>query len=75
MESEVPTILANVVTPVTLSCWVVRLVVDVMPNVLIPLILNEVPTIFLKVVIPDTSNEVTEAIPPITLVAIPALSA
>ena len=49
--------------------------VDVTPNVLIPLMLNEVPTILLKVVIPETSNEVTEAIPPITFVAIPAVSA
>ena len=41
--------------------------------VLIPVIESEVPTILANVVIPDTSNEVTEAIPPITLVAIVAI--
>ena len=40
-----------------------------------PLIESEVPTILLKVAIPVTFKEVTEAIPPITFVAIPALSA
>ena len=65
----------NVVIPETLSCWEVKLVVEVMPNVLIPLMLNEVPTILANVVIPVTFNEVTEAIPPITFVEIPAVSA
>ena len=39
--------------------------------VIIPDEISTVP----NVEIPETSNEVTEAIPPITLVAIPALSA
>ena len=73
--NEVPTIFLKIVTPVTLSCCVVKLVVDVIPNVLIPLIERDVPTILDNVVIPVTFKEVTEAIPPITLVAIPALSA
>ena len=75
IESDVPTILANVVMPETLSCCDVRLVVDVIPNVLIPLIESEVPTILANVVIPVTLSCETEAIPPITFVAIPALSA
>ena len=73
IESDVPTILASVVIPVTRSCCEVRLVVDVIPNVEIPLIESEVPTILANVVIPVTFKEVTEAIPPITFVAIPAL--
>ena len=34
--NEVPTILASVVIPVTRSCCEVRLVVEVIPNVVIP---------------------------------------
>ena len=40
-----------------------------------PVILNEVPTILANVVMPVTFNEVTEAIPPITLVAFVAIPA
>ena len=40
-----------------------------------PVIESDVPTILANVVMPVTFKEVTEAIPPITLVAIPALSA
>ena len=49
--------------------------VEVTPNVLIPVIESDVPTILASVVIPVTFKEVTEAIPPITFVAIPAVSA
>ena len=59
IESEVPTILDSVVIPVTVSCCEVRSVIDVTPNVAIPV----------------TFKEVTEAIPPITSVEIPAVSA
>ena len=65
----------SVVIPETLSCCEVRLVVVVTPSVVIPLILNDVPTILASVVIPDTFSCVTETIPPITFVEIPALSA
>ena len=44
------------VTPETLSCWEVRLVVDVIPKVEIPEILNDVPTILANVVIPVTRS-------------------
>jgi hypothetical protein len=48
----------NVEIPETLSCWDVKFVADVTPNV----------------VIPETFNCVTDAIPPITLMAVPEFS-
>ena len=60
VEYILPTVkIPKVVTPETLSCWDVKFVAEVIPNVEIP----------------ETFNWVTDAIPPITFVDTPAIVA
>ena len=56
---------AKVERPDTLSCWVVKFVADVIPNVEIPEILNAVPTRLLAIVIvAPTPDAVATILPP-----------